>query len=1092
MSLLTDTNQSAARQALQYTIVRTVFGIYAVTCCLAVVAVLVMADRVEATAFRVMLGSYLAMAALGLAGLRIRPAWAGGALTLMVVSTLLLVGANSAINHWGFAAPGLLFFGLLVAIANVAGTRRASVLSVVLAMAVVLALALGQWAGWLAPQTGRMPPMPLMLLAHLLAIGTGAAVGRAVVGLMARFIDTVERREDRFRTLLGIATVAYWEMDEQLRLRRIEVRNAQRQFRPVPNALGQTPWTLPALLLDAETDQALRRALADHLPMHDLPVTWRLPDGRLRHLLAHGEPRLDAEGRFLGFWGVARDVTAQHRAQQALQATESRYQELFMRTPSALVLHRDGLVLDANPAAARLLGYAGVDELLGHDILREHMDDGERRDALDRLARLAGTANRLPETARRLHTRSGQPVLTTAEAVQVQMQRDGQPAVLAMFTDETARHAAAQALQRSEALLSLVVSMSPDVITLTDLQTGRYVMVNDSFCRLLGRSAAQVVGRTSVELDVWRDPADRDRLVQGVTRDGAVRDHILDFKAANGRVVSLVLAATRLARDGRDYLLVNARDVTDVQRLQQEREAMLANASIGIAFTRAQRFELANPFFERMLGWAPGTLAGQPGAVVWPSPQDYQALGAEVGPALARGEAVQGEREALRRDGSRFTMRFAAKAIDLLRPVDGGTIWIAEDVTGARQAAQELARARDAAEAANQAKSAFLASTSHEIRTPLNGLLGMARLARQPDVDAARLRLYLDQIAESAETLSQLISDILDLSRIEAGKLEVENAPFALDALLHSLQQAYGALADAHGLGFETRFDPALPAWVHGDAMRLRQVLVNLLHNALKFTRQGQVALHVHGVAGPPGTPGPWLRFEVRDTGPGIEPAALAQLFQPFTQADQSITRRFGGSGLGLSISRQLVQLMGGQIGVDSQPGQGSCFYLLLPLPAAPAATQAGPASQAAEAALRGVRVMLVEDNAVNMVIGVSLLEHWGFVVTQAEDGLQALAALDSAQAAGQPIQVVLMDVQMPGLSGYDTTRRLRQRWSAQQLPVIALTAAALTSERDRAAACGMTDFITKPVDPARLRAALVRAMTPAASAPQAEGSAPV
>ncbi len=1076
MPLLTDTNQSAARQALQYQIVRTVFGIYVVTCCMAVAAVLAMADRVGSSAFRVLLGSYLAMAALGLAGLRIRPEWAGRALDILVMATLLLVGVNSSINHWGFAAPGLLFFGLLVAIANVAGSRRVALLAPALAVTVVLGLGLGQWAGWMPLPDGRMPPMPLMMMAHLLAIATGAAVGRAVVGLMARFIDVVERREDRFRTLLGIATVAYWEMDEQLRLRRIEVRDARRSFHPVAQALGQTPWTLPALQLGSVADAALRRALDERVPLRDLPVAWRLPDGRLRRLLAHGEPRFEADGRFAGFWGVARDVTAQHQAQQALAATESRYQELFMRTPSALVVHRDGLMLDANPAAARLLGYADVAALVGHDILREHMDEDERRDARARLALLAPDQPMLHDVDRRLITCDGRPVLAKAAAVRVL--HDGLPAVLSMFSDETERRSTVQALQRSEALLSLVVSMSPDIITLTDLQTGRYVMVNDSFCQVLRRSAAEVVGRTSTELNVWRHTADRDALLRDVMAQGAVRDRVIDFQAADGRGVQLQLAATRFTRDGQDYLLINARNVTEVQRLQQEREAMLANASIGIAFTRERRFELVNPFFERMLGWAPGTLAGQPGEVVWPSAQDYQAVGAQVGPALARGEAVQGEREAMRRDGSRLLMRFAAKAIDPLRPAEGGTIWIAEDVTGARQAAQELARARDAAEAANQAKSAFLASTSHEIRTPLNGLLGMARLARQPGLDATRRQLYLDQIAESAETLSQLISDILDLSRIEAGKLVVETAPFALDALLHSLQQAYGALADAHGLGFEVRLDPALPAWVQGDALRLRQVLVNLLHNALKFTASGQVSLQARVVPAPEGTAAPWVRFEVHDTGPGIAPEARARLFQPFTQADQSITRRYGGSGLGLSISRELVQLMGGRIGVDSTPGQGSCFHLTLPLPAAPAPPAAAEAAGQQDAVLQGVRAMLVEDNAVNMVIGVSLLEHWGLVVTQAEDGHQALQALDAAAAAGQPIQVVLMDVQMPGLSGYDTTRALRQRWPAAQLPVIALTAAALTSERDRAAACGMTDFITKPVDPARLREALLRALS--------------
>ncbi|MEK8051580.1 PAS domain S-box protein [Ideonella sp. DXS22W] len=1090
MTLLKDASQSAARQVLQYRIVRSVFLIYTFSCAFALVALLVLRHRVDLPTFRLMLSGYGLMTFGGLVALRMPERWAGTALSTMVVVTLALVGLNSALGGWGLTTPGLVFYGLLVAIANVAGSARFGWVATGLAAAMVLALSAGQAAGLLGAPTGPgtgLAPLPLQTVAQLLAIATGAAVGRAVVGLIAQHITAAEQREARFRSLLGFATVAYWETDAQLRLRRVEARNAQGEFKPLGQALGRTPWELPAIELGDAASAELRRMLSGQGALHDLPLAWRRPDGSMRHLLASGGARLDADGRLAGFWGVARDVTDHHQARLALAATESRYRDLFMRTPSAMVLHRRGAIVDANPAAAELLGYDSVAALLGHDILSEHMGPDERTVAQARLATLNDANATAPEADRVMLTRDGRKVWTRASAVRVV--RDGEPLVLAMFRDETARHQAAEALQRSEALLQRVVSMSPDIITLTDLHTGRYVMVNDSFCRVLGRARSEVLGRTAIELNVWHDLADRDRLVQQVARDGQVRDLVIGFNTGAG-VARLMLAATRFTRDGEDYLLINARDITELLRLQQEREAMLANASIGIAFTRDRRYELANPFYERMLGWAPGTLAGQPGAVTWPTLEDYRALGEELGPALSRGEAVSGEREARRRDGSRFMMRFAAKAIDPQRPAEGGTIWIADDVTEARQAERELARARDAAEAASRAKSAFLASTSHEIRTPLNGLLGMARLARQPGVEPARLRLYLDQIGESAETLSQLISDILDLSKIEAGKLAVEAAPFALDALLQSLQQAYGALAAAHGLGFEARLDPALPAWAQGDALRLRQVLVNLLHNALKFTTVGQVALHARPIAAPDGDGPPWVRFEVRDTGPGIDAATCARLFQPFTQADQSITRRFGGTGLGLSISRELAQLMGGRIGVDSEPGRGSCFHVELPLPPAPPQDSPATTSSGVDPALRGVRVLLVEDNAVNMVIGVSLLEHWGLVVTQAEDGERALAALDDALAAGQPIEVVLMDVQMPGLSGYDTTLRLRQRWTAAELPVIALTAAALTSERDRALASGMTDFVTKPVEPARLREALRQAL--AARQPAAVATGPV
>ena len=220
------------------------------------------------------------------------------------------------------------------------------------------------------------------------------------------------------------------------------------------------------------------------------------------------------------------------------------------------------------------------------------------------------------------------------------------------------------------------------------------------------------------------------------------------------------------------------------------------------------------------------------------------------------------------------------------------------------------------------------------------------------------------------------------------------------------------------------------------------------------------------------------MRFEVHDTGPGIAPATQARLFQPFTQADESTTRLYGGTGLGLSICRELARLMGGTVGLDSRPGHGSCFHAELPLPAEAADALAATADSAeGDSRLRGARVLLVEDNGVNMMVGVALLEHWGVQVTEAADGAQALAAVALAAASHQPFDAVLMDLQMPGISGYQTTEALRRQHSATQLPVIALTAAALVSERDRALAAGMNGFLTKPIDPPSLYRALLRAL---------------
>jgi PAS domain S-box-containing protein len=543
-----------------------------------------------------------------------------------------------------------------------------------------------------------------------------------------------------------------------------------------------------------------------------------------------------------------------------------------------------------------------------------------------------------------------------------------------------------------------------------------------------------------------------------------------------GRTMLLLLSAAHFTLDGRDYLVLNGRDVTSVERERLEREAILENASIGIATTRERIFQLANPKFEQMFGYATGALLGQPGAVVWPDPSAYEALGREIGPALARGEPVDIERVMKRRDGSTFLCRLLARAVDPSHPSKGATIWIAEDVTERHAVRQALARARDDAEAANRAKSAFLANTSHEIRTPLNGLVGLARLARQPGIDAARREHYLQQIDDSAQALSGVIGDILDLSKIEAGKLRLEAIDFDLHALLESIEHGYAALAEARALSLQMVVRDGVPRRVRGDPARLRQVLSNFLSNALKFTEQGLAAQGRVRIEVRP-LDGARLRFEVSDNGPGIAPAMQARLFTPFTQADASTTRRFGGTGLGLSICRELAELMGGAVGVDSDPGHGSRFWAELPLPAS---EEAGPESAFAAlpqqaSPLAGLRVLIAEDNPVNMLIAVALLEQWGVQAVQVANGAQAVSLANAQADAGAPFDLVLMDVQMPVMGGYEAARELRRRHAAATLPIIALTAAALASERDEALASGMNDFLTKPIDAQRLHDTLLQ-----------------
>ncbi|WP_284616807.1 ATP-binding protein [Aquabacterium humicola] len=396
----------------------------------------------------------------------------------------------------------------------------------------------------------------------------------------------------------------------------------------------------------------------------------------------------------------------------------------------------------------------------------------------------------------------------------------------------------------------------------------------------------------------------------------------------------------------------------------------------------------------------------------------------------------------------------------------------------ARNAGEASRRAQAAAEAASQAKSTFLAHMSHEIRTPMNAILGLADLTLRTEL-SPRQRGYLDKLKIAADTLLELIDRVLDFSRLEAGKLELVPAPFVLYELLGRIGAMVGEAAQRQGLALQFVVAPEVPQRLVGDGPRLGQVLLNLCSNAIKFTEAGAVVVRVDCVRAEPSSA--QLRFSVTDSGIGLSADEIARLFQPFVQADASTARRYGGTGLGLVISRQLVEAMGGTIEVASTPGRGSTFCFSLRLerehvepsstPEASGASGDAGAGAAAVAALRGRRVLLVEDNDVSRLVAAELLvEVAGMQVTMAATGEEALQALD---AGG--IDVVLMDVQLATMDGCETARRIRAQARHARLPIIAVTAHTLALDRERCLAAGMDDCLGKPFEPARLLQTLAR-----------------
>lgn len=385
--------------------------------------------------------------------------------------------------------------------------------------------------------------------------------------------------------------------------------------------------------------------------------------------------------------------------------------------------------------------------------------------------------------------------------------------------------------------------------------------------------------------------------------------------------------------------------------------------------------------------------------------------------------------------------------------------------------------AREAAAEASQARSAFLATMSHEIRTPMNGVLGMARLLRRDEANPAQAE-RLDVLIQSGEHLLAILNDVLDVARIDAGRLEIVTAPTDLRGLLERLVAFWSPRAQERGLALNLRMTPETPAWVMADAVRLRQILFNLVGNALKFTDSGAVEVIVHATRRSPAEAR--VRLSVRDTGPGIAEDQVPRLFDRFSQADRSDERRHGGAGLGLAIVRQLVELMDGRVWVETELGTGSIFHVELPLDlASPPAEERDDDGHPLAAPFPRLRILAVDDNPVNLMVLDQLLTSLDLVVDSAASGPEALAAL-----AGAPYDLVLSDIQMPGMTGLDLLRRLRAAPGPNQAtPVIALTADVASGGRQRYLDQGFTDHCAKPIELADLLEAIGRATSASAAA---------
>lgn len=1065
------------------------------------------------------------------------------------------------------------------------------------------------------------------------AVGVAGAVLSVVLAWLARLQLSLRQNTQkalaeriRLRTLLDNASDAIVGLDLEGRV--ILWNRAATQLFGFTHseAAGQS---LRQLIIDEahlEEDATLIRSARDGYTTPPFETSRRRADGTEVEVEISAGPIYDADGRVAGVAKVLRPIRERLDQLRRLKAYgEELEQQVKLRTEAAEANRQDlRAVLDAMPsmvgswdaelhnrfankAYATYFGHTSEEiasmtlpELLGPELFSRNQPYVQRA--------LAGEEQQFE---RELPLADGRGVRHTLAHYLPQRHNGKVTGFYVLVHDITAVKQAQQRLSESEAMLARTETMARLGGWELDVPS-QALRWSDGTCLVHALPPGHVP--TLDEAIGYYPPGERERIQEAVARSmatGEPWDLELQLVRADGQRIWVRARGAADLQDGQPVRLSGSiQDITEqVQARQQVEQAhqllQAAIDTVGEAFVLwgpDDCLVLCNEKYRALHQLSSDLIV--PGA----SFESIVAEGARRGQfkdALGREEDWLQERLAAHRQATLSTLQELADGRVLRvaerRLADGHTVGFLFDVT-------ELVRARHSAEAASRAKTEFLSSTSHEIRTPLNAIIGLSYLLEREALPQEPLKL-VRRIGLAAKSLLGIVNDVLDLSKIEAGQLELDEQPFALRELAEEVMGVYEPAGQRKGLSVTLTLAPDLPAWLQGDAGRLRQILANLLSNAIKFTDQGTVQLDLHR-----GEPADWLEIQVRDTGIGIDPEVQQRLFKPFEQADASTARRFGGTGLGLSIVAQLARLMGGTASVHSEPGQGSCFTIGLPLreaqepkfsasgqqtpirvlladdddtqrqglaammrslgwqttevpggqalvteaarawqrqqpydvlvvdwkmadldglasleqlrPQIPEAAwpavllvsqqEMGPlradpraawaehvlakpidastlfnavsGSLAAHAGrmqqlvdvsvqnsdelvwLGGLRVLVVDDNALNLEVARKVLEREGAVVVTCDSGPVALRTLRQLHGS---FDIVLLDVQMPGMDGNEVARRTREIEGAQDLPIVALTAGALREERERALAAGMNDFLTKPLDPRRMIACL-------------------
>jgi two-component system sensor histidine kinase/response regulator len=774
----------------------------------------------------------------------------------------------------------------------------------------------------------------------------------------------------------------------------------------------------------------------------------------------HVGPCLDAHGGVTAGLSVIRDITDRKRGQD-------RVDSLLESAPDAMVVvDEEGVIALVNAQAETLFGY-GRTEMLGQRV-EMVVPQGVRPGDADRQLRDSASSHAPGiESGSDLVGRRKDGTEFPAEVSLSPLITETQTMMSSAIRDVSER-------KRLEALaghLAAVVESSPDAIISKTLD-GIIVSWSPGAQRLYGYSEAEIKGQPISTIVPAGHDDKVEKLVQRVVAGERLDDHFATVRRRkDGSLVDVSLAISAV-RDGSGRVI--GVTTTDHDITEQKRAAVAlaqARADIDRFFALsldlmmiandAGRFVRVNPAFERLLGYSPQELIGQP-FTDFIHPDDLEPTLQRYTEQTEGGKLNNFENQYRHNDGSYRWVLWSATATE-----DGLIYATGRDVTERREMEEALRATREQALEASRLKSEFVANMSHEIRTPLNGVVCMSELLLETELKRDQ-REYAEVALTSAEALMRVINDILDFSKIEAGRLDILHEDYSVETTVNEVCEIVGGKAHEKKLELAVSISPEVPPIVRGDSNRVRQVLVNLLGNAVKFTTDGEIVVRV-GVERIPHAIDR-LRLEVTDTGIGIERDKLAGLFLPFSQGDATMTRKYGGSGLGLSIAKQLVDLMGGELAVESAAGEGSTFWFTLPCEPG---TAVDPERLVKD--LTGTRVLVVDDNATNREIVEQQAAHWGLIPDSADGARQALELMNRATVAGRPYEIAVIDMHMPGMDGMELAQAIKGNPRLRSTRLIMLSSSPVSASEARAA--GIEAELAKPVRQSRLYNQLVASM---------------